>query len=171
MNCLRISSKILLRKTCFEYSIKKHLSSIHLYNNRLLNVANINSIQKRNESSKVLEGLSNSDGGIIASTVNKLGLLADAPFTHMAENMLIYLNGLDIFGWSATIFMAALIFRLFVCFPIKVYQERTIAKLLNVQPDIIKAFDEKTKSINKNAVFMTPELIKKLKKQVRIKFR
>ena len=174
MSCLRISSKIILRKTCFEYSSIKHLS---VNSNRLLNLTGISSsIQKRHESTnkvQAIEGLSTTSsdiseasGGLIENTANKLSLLADAPFTHMAENVLIYLNGLDL-GWPASIFVTALLFRLFICIPVKVYQEHTIAKLLNVQPKIIEAFNQKTKSINKNAVFLTPELKKKLNKQVR----
>jgi hypothetical protein len=171
MSCLRISSKIILRKTCFEYTSIKHLS---VNSNRLLNITGISSsIQKRHESTNKFEGLSTTSsdiseasGGLIESTANKLSLLADAPFTHMAENVLIYLNGLEL-GWPASIFVTALLFRLFICIPVKVYQEHTIAKLLNVQPKIIEAFNAKTKSINKNAVFLTPELKKKLNKQVR----
>lgn len=126
--------------------------------------------QKRNDSNlssaeTATEFLTN-NSGMISGTVNKLSLLSDAPFTHAIENMLLSLNDLDLFGWASSIFVAALIFRMLVSCPIKVYQEHIVSRLVEVQPKIMARFEEKTKSINKNSIFMTPELKKILKKQV-----
>ena len=58
------------------------------------------------------------------------------------------LGGLE---WSTTIFLAALLFRLSVCFPIKIYQEKLMAKLLNIQPIVNDAIRKNNKSNKKNS--------------------
>jgi hypothetical protein len=67
---------------------------------------------------------------------NSFGFIADSPLCRLAENFLIDLHEVSALEWSGTIFVAALLFRVSVCFPIKVYQERLMAKLLNIQPTI-----------------------------------
>ncbi len=72
---------------------------------------------------------------------SQFGIIADSPITRLAEGFLINLHDMSGMEWTSTIFLAALLFRLSICFPIRVYQERLMAKLLNVQSyvdDVIK---------------------------------
>jgi hypothetical protein len=72
---------------------------------------------------------------------NQLGFIADSPITRFAESFIINLHDMTGMEWSSTIFLAAVLFRLSVCMPIRVYQERLMAKLLNIQPfvnDVVK---------------------------------
>lgn len=184
MNFLRIQNKVVLASchSAFTHRFLNNSQSIQKFaltlNPAVVNIkCEINhlGIQKRNQHSDLgpdkqlqvfNEILTNDAGGFVNGTVNKLSFLADAPFTHAIENALISLHSLDVLTWPATIFVAAFCFRLFVCFPIKVYQERLMARLINVQARVREQFEEKTKSINKGAVFMNNDLKKKLNKQV-----
>lgn len=186
MNCLRISSNIAL------LSQRPNLSFSYI---RLLNSHNFGTlassfrantalnrpfaaVQKRYNSDVGNEIATSGEssfssvtdsGGFVNNTVEKLSILSEAPFTHAIENVLLGIHGVDMLSWPATIFVAAFLFRLSICFPIKVYQERMIAKLINVQARVRDQFEEKTSSINKKAVFMNPDLRKKLNQQVCLK--
>lgn len=85
---------------------------------------------KFNEANVISDGLQAPGGQ------SSFGFIADSPLTRLAERFLIDLHDVACLEWSGTIFIAALLFRTAVCFPIKIYQERLMARLLNVQPKI-----------------------------------
>jgi hypothetical protein len=95
----------------------------------------------------------------------QIGFIADSPITRFFENALIDLHDLASLEWPTTIFIAALMFRLAVCFPIKIYQERIMAKLLNLQPRLAEIF-QKNNTINTNSAFFSDQRRKKIISQV-----
>ena len=69
---------------------------------------------------------------------------------------------------QSTIFLAAIVFRLSICFPIKVYQEHLMAKLVNLRPEITEALEKSLKNLKKDSIFMSPEIKRKITRQVKI---
>lgn len=132
--------------------------------NRLIRTSNkICLVQKRDDST-------NPNEGFIGGLANKANLLGEAPFTQFIEDVLVNVHDAFSLGWPSVIFGAAVCFRLFVCFPIKIYQENMIAKLVNVQPKIKQTFEAKTSWLNKKSIFITPEFSKRMSKEVRAWF-
>lgn len=94
--------------------------------------------------------------GLQAPGQNSFGFIADSPLTRLAESFLIDLHDVACLEWSGTIFVAALLFRASVCFPIKVYQERLMARLLNVQPKINELI-KKNQTLSKEPVTLAKQ--------------
>jgi hypothetical protein len=176
MNTFRISSRLLVRQYGIQLNCSNSFSTVK--KSRLLDFRHDRglfcSMQKRNESSdtnvKPLELLTNENStSWMSSITNKLGALSDAPYTHFLENQLVNLHDLELFEWSATIFIAALSFRLLVCLPVKIYQEHLVVKLTNAQPEVREKFEKMMIPIRKSTHFVSPELKKKLNRQVNSK--
>ncbi|RNA37012.1 mitochondrial inner membrane COX18 isoform X2 [Brachionus plicatilis] len=81
----------------------------------------------------------------------KFSFITDSPIAHTCEELITSLHDILSLEWSSTIFLTAFLFRLSICFPIKVYQEHLMAKLANLQP--------------KDSVFISPEMKRKLTRQ------
>lgn len=179
MNFLRISNQIgmVSRHNAISrlLTLTNNNSSKLILKPAVLN--NFNQFQKRNLSDNgppekavdmAAQILSTDAAGVVSNSSTKLGLLSDAPFTHLAENLLLNLHSLDFLTWPATIFATAFLFRLFICLPIKIYQERLLVR----QFFAMGLIDEKVKKLgisnmNKHAIpFMPPELQRKYKNEV-----
>jgi hypothetical protein len=103
-------------------------------------------------------------------TIEKsFGLMSESPFTQSIENILINLHDLGSIEWSGAIFLAALTFRLAICFPIKIFQERISAKITNIQPKINETIEKRFQSRKTNSIFLTEEHKKQLSKEVKAK--
>lgn len=96
----------------------------------------------------------------------KFSFITDSPITHGCEEILISLHDFLSLDWSSSIFLAAFLFRVSVCLPIKVYQEHLMAKLVNLQPKINEALEKNFKNLKKDSVFLTPEIKRKMTRQV-----
>lgn len=119
-------------------------------------------VQARNESSYIGKvPLFSND-----SVNNKVSLLTESAFTQLMESSLISLHEFACLEWSSTIFLAAVAFRLAVCLPIKIYQEKLTAKMINLQPIIEEKTKQNLKSIKSDSIFMSPELKKRIMHQV-----
>jgi len=99
-----------------------------------------------------------------------VSFFADSPITHVVEDVLISVHDMGSFEWSTLIVLSAFAFRLAVCIPIKVYQERLIARLIKIQPAIEEAVESKLKHICKDSVFLSPQMKLKMRKQVKEHF-
>lgn len=86
--------------------------------------------------------------------------------TRISENFLIEMHDLGGLEWSTTIFLAAFLFRLSICLPIKVYQEKLMAKLLNIQPIVNDAIRKNNKANNKSSLMMNSKMKKIFNKKV-----
>ncbi len=65
-------------------------------------------------------------------------MFSDSPIAKTLEELLVQMHDLGSFEWTTTIFISALLFRITLCFPIRIYQEHLISKIANSQP-LIKA--------------------------------
>jgi inner membrane protein COX18 len=79
---------------------------------------------------------------------NKIGIFSDSPITNGFTDLIVSLHDLGSFEWSSTIMITALIFRLSVCFPIKIYQEKIVARMINIQPKIKEVMDRMPRILN-----------------------
>ena len=95
--------------------------------------------QSRSESSNLPDLPDTKSGPNVINTEsssNPFGFINDSPFARFFENSLIDLHDFGSIEWSTTIVCAAVVFRIFICFPIKIYQDKLSAKLINIQPKI-----------------------------------
>ena len=69
--------------------------------------------------------------------------MSDSPIVQSFEEMLISLHDSGAFDWSTTVMLATIAFRLAVCFPFRVYQERINAKAVNLQPYIKQMIEKR----------------------------
>lgn len=101
------------------------------------------------------------------SEEQKFSFISDSPITETIENTLINLHELFAIDWAPTIILSAVAFRLLFCFPIKIYQEHMSARVANLQPIIKEKIDLKIKSLPVPKNFLTPEMKKKLNREVK----
>ena len=97
---------------------------------------------------------------------SNISWLSDAPIVRAFDEALINIHDWGSFEWSTTIVLAALAFRVCVCFPIGIFREKIVAKSINVQPEILKAIAEKHKNKNLKSMFISKELKKQILKEV-----
>lgn len=93
---------------------------------------------------------------------NKLGIFSESPITDVCTDLIVGLHDFGAFEWSSTIMVTALVFRLSVCFPIKVYQEKLVARMINLQPKIQEIMDNRFKNINFKSRFLSDEIKRKI---------
>ncbi|CAF0803633.1 unnamed protein product [Brachionus calyciflorus] len=161
LNSSRKGSSLLF-KSCPLRSIDCNLKILNLN-------SSINILQKRYESTSKIKSVEliapQSDLIINTSDNQKFSLITDSPITHGFEDLLINLHDVLSLEWSSTIFLAAIVFRLSICFPIKVYQEHLMAKLVNLRPEITEALEKSLKNLKKDSIFMSPEIKRKITRQ------
>jgi membrane protein insertase Oxa1/YidC/SpoIIIJ len=93
---------------------------------------------------------------------NKISIFSDSPITDVCTDLIISLHDQGVFEWSSTIMISALLFRLSVCFPIKVYQEKLVARMINIQPKIQETIENRFKDINLKSRFINDEIKRKM---------
>lgn len=96
----------------------------------------------------------------------KFSFITDSPIAHTCEELITSLHDILSLEWSSTIFLTAFLFRLSICFPIKVYQEHLMAKLANLQPKLNEILEKNFKNLKRDSVFISPEMKRKLTRQV-----
>jgi hypothetical protein len=100
------------------------------------------------------------------TTSKAVSFFADSPITHVLEDALISCHDLCSFEWSTMIILAAFTFRVTLCVPIKIYQERLIARLINIQPSVNEAVESKLRHMQKGSAFLSPQMKMKIARQV-----
>lgn len=154
------------------YLKKPAFSSLNI--NFLLNNSPKYFIQKRFDSTsstniqhvKLIAPESETMINTTVDSTNRVGFITDSPITHTFEDLLMNLHDSLSLEWSSTIFLAAFLFRLSIGFPIRIYQEHLMAKLAELQPKIKEATEKSIEKIRKSSVFLTPELKRKIFRQV-----
>ena len=139
----------------------------HLTNKSLLNLNCIKlpaTIQLRNESSNVPVSSESWFSSYFNS--NSFGFITDAPVTRLFENLLIDLHDVGDLEWATTIFIAAFVFRLGVCFPMRIYQEKIMAKLCNSRDLIENILKKQNKSLSTDSIFAKAKANELMKKKV-----
>lgn len=98
----------------------------------------------------------------------KFSFITDSPITQTCEDLLTSMHDFFSLEWSSTIFLTAVLFRLSICFPIKIYQEHLMAKLVNLQPKINETLENNFKNFKRDSVFLSPEIKRKIARQVNL---
>lgn len=96
----------------------------------------------------------------------KFSFISDSPITHTFEDLLTSMHDCLSLEWSSTIFLTAFLFRISICFPVKVYQEHLMAKIVNLQPRITEFLENNFKNLKRDSVFLSPEIKRKIARQV-----
>jgi membrane protein insertase Oxa1/YidC/SpoIIIJ len=109
---------------------------------------------KRFQSTDALKKASNDymisdlSGGNI---VPKIGsLFSESPVIQNLEEILIKFHDLIDLNWSLSIIITTVLFRLAVCLPLRVYQEKLRVKQIILQPVIKKVVENKIREVGNN---------------------
>ena len=139
-----------------------------LLNSNKLKCASLNLTQYRYETNKAssIESVELIDS---ASSI-PVSIFSDSPITKTFEELLVHLHDAGSFEWATTIFLSALLFRLTICFPIRIYQEHLTSKVAILQPLIKATVEDKLKYLKTKSPFLTPEMKKRASKEVKFFF-